>query len=172
MTLPLGRAVAGLPLPRLGASDAGAGDACAAGMQATELPGDAEAQGPAELLGAAEPPEAAGDAELGAAEPLGKLGAGLLSVGELLGTAELPGAVDAQAAIGLADGATEADGVIVGDGFGRSPTGSGPTKTRAARMPPATRTPTRRPAMMVIPVFIAAEGTSTDGRGRSDHERC
>jgi hypothetical protein len=39
-------------------------------------------------------------------------------------------------------------------------------------MPPATRTPTRRPAMMVIPVFIAAEGTSTDGRGRSDQERC
>ena len=152
MTLPLGRAVAGLALPRLGVDDAGA-----AGMQATELPGDAEALGPAEL---------------GAADPLGKLGAGLLSVGELLGTAELPGAVDAQAAIGLADGATEAVGMIVGDGFGRSPTGSGPTKTRAARMPPATRTPTRRPAMMVIPVFIAAEGTSTDGRGRRDHERC
>jgi hypothetical protein len=26
--------------------------------------------------------------------------------------------------------------------------------------------------MMVIPVFIAAEGTSTDGRGRRAQERC
>jgi hypothetical protein len=71
---------------------------------------------------------------------------------------------------GLAEG--DADGMSVGAGVGRNPTGSGPTKTNAARMPNATRTPTRNPARTVIPVFIAAEGTSTDGRGRRVRRRC
>ena len=36
---------------------------------------------------------------------------------------------------GLADGAIEADGINVGAGVGWSPTGSGPRKTSAARIP-------------------------------------
>jgi hypothetical protein len=112
---------------------------------------------------------ALGAGALEAAEPMGA--AERLGAGELAGVAEADGAAGAQA-IGLGDGATDAVGMIVGAGLGRSPTGSGPTKTNAARMPTATRTPTSRPASMVIPVFIAAEGTSTDGRGRRVRCRC
>jgi len=79
-----------------------------------------------------------------------------------------PGAGETQALPGggLADADGATDWMSVGAGEGRSPTGSGPMKTNAARIPAATSVPASRPARIVIPVFIAAEGTSTDGRGR------
>jgi len=158
----------------------GAGEGQALGRHVTELPGAVEALGVAKALGGA---------VLGAALEAGALEAGALALAEPVGAAEplgagevagvavaggadgADGAADAQA-IGLADGATEAEGMVVGAGVGRRPTGSGPTKTSAARMPTATRTPTSRPASSVTPVFIAAEGTSTDGRGRDARSRC
>jgi hypothetical protein len=158
-----------------------AGDAEAIGRHETELPGEAGELGSAELLGAVDAvgaDDALGAAgELDAGDALDANEGGALGMDETLGTAETLGAAETDGtaeaqAIGLADGATEAEGMIVGDGLGRSPTGSGPTKTNAARMPTATRTPTSRPASMVIPVFIAAEGTSTDGRGRRVRCRC
>ena len=101
-------------------------------------------------------------------------------LGEPLPGAEPDGAVDGRAngaTEGDADGANEAsgdgeaDGAIDGeatttsdgDGVGRRPTGSGPTKTNAARTPAATSTPTRRPARIARADFMRREGTSTDG---------
>ena len=93
----------------------------------------------------------------------------LLAAGDPLG-ATPDGAGDATPADG--DGAADGDGGTDGatdaggEGAGRKPTGSGPTSTIAARIPTATRTPTRRPARIVIPVFMRRQGTSTDGRQR------
>jgi len=76
---------------------------------------------------------------------------------------------------GDTDGDADADADGLGatdeDGVGRSPTGSGPTKTNAARMPAATMTPTSRPAMIARADFMGREGTSTDGpqAGRAGH---
>lgn len=136
-----------------------------------ELPGAA-------ALGADEPTAGAAEARggepagtvaepMGAADPMG-------AAADAMGVADPMGSADPQAAIspGLAEGDGEADGMTVGAGLGRSPTGSGPTNTNAARMPTATRTPTSRPASIVTPVFIAAEGTSTDERGRGAQFRC
>ena len=74
---------------------------------------------------------------------------------------------------GEADGATEGEtegeatttslGTADGEGVGRRPTGSGPTKTNAARMAAAASTPTSRPAMIARADFMRREGTSTDG---------
>ena len=60
---------------------------------------------------------------------------------------------DGDATTGLAVAGTR-----VGGGVGRSPTGSGPTNTNAARIPSATRMPARSPARIVMPVFIAGRG--------------
>ena len=131
------------------------------------------AQGPGfaagELLAPGPQPGPAGPAEPAAAV----LGAGELTAAAL-GAGEPQNVLGDGATEAEGDGATEAegegDGAIVGGsvgaGVGRSPTGSGPTSTNAARMPTATRTPARRPATIEIPVFIARQGTSTDGRGR------
>jgi hypothetical protein len=100
-------------------------------------------------------------ASLGVGEPPTRLDAD--------GATEADGeADDGDAAIdGEGDGATEGDGdgeaAIDGDGVGRRPTGSGPTKTNAARMPAAASTPTTRPAMIARADFMRREGTSTDG---------
>jgi hypothetical protein len=132
---------------------------------AAELLGAADVLGAAEVLGAAAPPEPVGaDDATGGEEPLG--------AAEMEGAVEVDGDADGQRALGAGLGEGDADGMSVGAGVGRNPTGSGPTNTRAARMPDATRMPTTRPASMVIPVFIAAEGTSTDGRGRRVPWRC
>ena len=73
-------------------------------------------------------------------------------------------------ATGGGEGLATSDGVGlsagVGAGVGRSPIGSGPTKTRAARMPAATRMPASRPDRIATPVFMPAEGTSTSVPGR------
>jgi hypothetical protein len=98
----------------------------------------------------------------GAGEALGAGGA--LAAGE----ADEAGA-DAEGGI---DGEGDTEGATVGGGVGRRPTGSGPTKTKAARTPAATRTPASRPARIVTPVFMRREGTSTDGPGRHDRGRC
>jgi len=89
---------------------------------------------------------------------------------------EPDGAVDGEpdgttngATDGEADGAIDGEatttslGTADGDGVGRRPTGSGPTKTKAARMPAAASTPTSRPAMIARADFMRREGTSTDG---------
>ena len=133
------------------------------GLAAGELLALGELLAPGPQPGPAGPAEPA-TAVLGA----GELTAAALGAGKpqnVLGD----GATEAEG-----DGATEAegegDGAIVGTSVGavvgRSPTGSGPTKTNAARTPAATITPARRPARIEIPVFIAGQGTSTDGRGR------
>jgi hypothetical protein len=117
------------------------------------------------VLGAAEPAEPVGaDEATGDEEPLG--------AAEMEGAVEVIGDGDGHSALGTGLGDDDADGMTVGAGRGRNPTGSGPTNTKAARMPNATKTPTRSPAIMVIPVFIAAEGTSTDGRERRIPCRC
>jgi hypothetical protein len=63
-------------------------------------------------------------------------------------------------------GATEA----LGDG--RRPTGSGPTNTRAARTPAATRTPARSPARIDTADLIAREGTSPVEAEAASRGRC
>lgn len=153
-----GAALAGLAL----------GEAGARARQPIELLGTADGlaaaglPGAAELLAAGEPIDRDDPAELGEAAPLGASDAE--GAGELLGDADGHEALGA--GLGDGDGEGVADGISVGVGLGCNPTGSGPTKTNAARMPKATRTPTRNPARTVTPVFIAGEGTSTDGRGR------
>ena len=77
---------------------------------------------------------------------------------------EADGATEGEADGGRSDGeATTTCRHRDGDGVGRRPTGSGPTKTNAARMPAATSTPTSRPAMIARADFMRREGTSTDG---------
>src|SRR4051794_22768988 len=51
----------------------------------------------------------------------------------------------------LGDPAAMRLGSVEGGGVGRSPMGSGPAKTSAARTPNATSTPARRPATIVTP---------------------
>jgi hypothetical protein len=97
------------------------------------------------------------DASLGGGEPP-------LGTGEPPTRAEADGATEAEAD-GAIDGeaTTTAVGTTDGDGVGRRPTGSGPTRTNAARMPAAASTPTSRPAMIARADFMGREGTSTDG---------
>jgi hypothetical protein len=100
------------------------------------------------------------DASGGGAEP--RTPAEPEGVGEPDG--EPDGATDAEA-----DGATDGDATTTsvgradGEDVGRRPTGSGPTKTKAARMPAAASTPTSRPARIARADFMRREGTSTDG---------
>src|SRR5437879_660450 len=121
------------------------------------------------------PPPSCGTTRAGAAWPTWKPAwAASVPAGdapEPAGPAAVGDADDPEGAPAAADGDPPgADGdaeiATVGDGVGLSPTGSGPTKTNAARTPPATRTPASRPARIAAPVFIRAEGTSTSGPGR------
>ena len=77
---------------------------------------------------------------------------------------EADGAIDGDVD-GVIDGeaATTSLGTADGAGVGRRPTGSGPTKTNAARTAAAASTPTSRPAMIARADFMRREGTSTDG---------
>src|SRR4029079_16203206 len=77
------------------------------------------------------------------------------------GTADADGATDGEAE-GAIDGATDG----LGDGVGRSPPGSGPTRYKAAGTPTAPSARASRPATIVMPVFMPAEGTSTSVPGR------
>ena len=109
-------------------------------------------------------PEGAADADAGAdgvavAEPPAE------ALGDGLGDALGDGLGD-----GLADGSVTTEGDGVGDG--RSPTGSGPTKTNAARIPTATSTPASRPARIVTPDLIRRQGTSTDEPRARPESRC
>ena len=137
------------------------------GLGAAGLPGAREALDSAELVGSTDAPVPLAEAEaelLGAVDTLGAT--------DTLGAGEPLGGTDGQPMLAAGLGEGDADGMTVGGGVGRNPTGLGPTRTKAARMPNATRTPTSRPATTVTPVFIAAEGTSTDGRGRRAGCRC
>ena len=131
------------------------------GLGAAGLPGAREALDSAELVGSTDAPV-----------PLAEAEAELLGATDTLGAGEPLGGTDGQPMLAAGLGEGDADGMTVGGGVGRNPTGLGPTRTKAARMPNATRTPTSRPARTVTPVFIAAEGTSTDGRGRRAGCRC
>ena len=72
----------------------------------------------------------------------------------------------------LAEGLADASAVTDGEGVGWSPTGSGPTKTNAARMPAATTKPASRPARIVAADLIRRQGTSTDRARASLRGRC
>jgi hypothetical protein len=72
----------------------------------------------------------------------------------------------------LADGDATGLGATDGDGVGRSPTGSGPTKTIAARTPAATSAPTSRPARIARTDLMRREGTSTDEPEAAHAARC
>ena len=74
--------------------------------------------------------------------------------------------------LALADASATWLGSADGGGVGRSPTGSGPTNTSAARTPNATSTPARRPARIVTPDLMRGEGTSTDGPEALGGARC
>jgi hypothetical protein len=108
------------------------------------LPDGDGAGSPAEPDGAGSPAEPDGATE---------------AAGEYDGRAD---GVEAGLGAALADGCTTTDG----EGVGRSPTGSGPTNTSAARIPIATRIPVANPARIVTADFIRREGTSTDERER------
>jgi hypothetical protein len=73
---------------------------------------------------------------------------------------------------GLGEGLTDGSALKDGEGVGRRPTGSGPTKTNAARMPAATRTPASRPARIVAADLIRRQGTSTDRARASRRGHC
>lgn len=106
-------------------------------------------------------PEAAAPAELDEAGVAELLGAGL---GWTL-AAEL-GSMRAT----LGEATTTALGS--GDGVGCSPARGGPTKTRAARMPIATRIPATSPATIVTADLMAREGTSPNGPRATSEGRC
>src|SRR5215218_25232 len=117
------------------------------------------------------PPPSCGTTSGGAVSPTWKpLWPASLAAGDPMGAPEPPGTAEGATADGDAgsdatmdgDGATLAVGSTVGAGVGRRPTGSGPTNTKAASTPTATRTPARRPARMVAPVFMRREGTSPE----------
>jgi hypothetical protein len=111
---------------------------------------------------AGSPPRPVCDASLpdgdGAGSPAEPDGA-TEAAGEYDGRAD---GVEAGLGAALADACTTTDG----EGVGRSPTGSGPTNTSAARIPIATRIPVANPARIVTADFIRREGTSTDERER------
>jgi hypothetical protein len=73
------------------------------------------------------------------------------------GDAEFVGLPDGEAD-GPTDGEATAGAGLLGEGVGRSPTGSGPTKTNAARTAAATMTPVSSPARIAAALFIAARG--------------
>jgi hypothetical protein len=122
------------------------------------------------------PPDAAGLPE-GVPDASGLLDGLGLGLAGALGARD--GASDGDGdGVGLLDGLGLAvwlgatDGATDGDGVGWRPTGSGPTKTNAARMPPATRMPASRPAMIVTAVLMRREGTSTDEPQAALMARC